>query len=103
MAIIKITTTNFEKEVINSEKPVLLDFWASWCGPCMMLGPIVEELAEERQDIVIGKVDVDEEEKLRDKYRIMSIPTLLFLKDGEVVNSLLGVHSKQEIINMIKN
>ena len=86
MASIKINNNNFQSEVINSDKPVILDFWASWCGPCRMVGPILEEISEERPDIKVGKINVDEESELAAKFRIMSIPTMVVIKDGKVVN-----------------
>ena len=79
-----ITKDNFEVEVIKSEKPVLVDFWATWCGPCKMVGPIIDEIAEERQDIIVGKINIDEEIELAQKYGVMSIPTIIVFKDGEL-------------------
>ena len=102
MSILTITKDNFDSEVINSDKPVLLDFWASWCGPCKMVSPIVDEIADEVSDIKVGKVNVDEEGELAQKYRIMSIPTLLVIKDGKVHNSAIGVQPKQSILNLLK-
>jgi thioredoxin 1 len=102
MSVLTITKENFESEVTNSEKPVLLDFWASWCGPCRMLSPIVEEVAQESVDAKIGKVNVDEQPELASKYNIMSIPTLLVLKNGEVINSAIGVQPKSAILSLIK-
>lgn len=101
MSVLTITSKNFEKEVLQSEKTVLLDFWAGWCGPCRMLSPIVDELAEEMEDIVVGKVNVDEEPTLAGKYQIMSIPTLIIFKNGEKTNQSVGVVSKEEIKNML--
>ncbi len=101
MPAIKITEQNFESEVLHSEKPVLLDFWASWCGPCRMLGPVIEEIADERTDIKVGKVNVDEEEALAMQFGVMSIPTLVLIKDGKAVNQAVGVRPKEEILKMI--
>ncbi len=102
MSILTITKDNFDSEVINSDKPVLLDFWASWCGPCKMVSPIVDEIANEVSDIKVGKVNVDEEGELAQNFKIMSIPTLLVIKDGKVHNSTIGVQSKQNILNLLK-
>jgi thioredoxin 1 len=98
MAVIKVTQDNFQAEVLESQVPVIVDFWAEWCGPCRMLGPIVEEAAEELGDQVkVGKVNIDEELDLTQKFRIMSVPTLLVFKNGEVANQSIGVISKEEI------
>ena len=86
MSVINITRNNFQNEIINSDKPVLLDFWAPWCGPCRMVGPILEEIAGERSDIKIGKINVDEQPELASQFRVMSIPTLIVIKDGKIVN-----------------
>lgn len=100
MALV-ITKDNFQEEVIDSKKPVLVDFWASWCGPCKMLSPIIEQVAEEATEFVVGKVNVDEEPDLAMKYRIMTIPTLVVIKDGKVVNQVSGVQTKQQILDMM--
>ena len=101
---VKITTQNFEEEVLKSEKPVLVDFWAIWCGPCKMIAPIIEEVAEEYSNkIKVGKINVDEEMELAIKYGITSIPTLLLFKGGEVVKKTLGYMSKEEVEKFIFN
>ena len=101
MAVVTITTENFAQEVLHSDKPVLLDFWASWCGPCRMLSPIVDEVAEERTDVKVGKVNVDEQPELAQAFGIASIPTLLVIRDGRTVHSAVGVRSKEEILQML--
>ncbi len=102
MTPIVFTKDNFENEVINSDKPVLIDFWASWCGPCKMMSPIFEEVAEEVEDVKFGKVNVDEESEIAEKYSVMSIPTLVLIKGGKEVLRSVGVKPKREILNMIK-
>ena len=101
MSVIHVTTEEYEQVVLQSEKPVLVDFWASWCGPCKMLSPIIDALAEETEDVKFVKVNVDEQQALAEKYRIMTIPTLLLIKDGEVVNTSVGVKSKAEVKSLI--
>jgi thioredoxin 1 len=101
MAVIHMTVDKFENEVLKADKPVLVDFWASWCGPCKMLSPLVDEISEEVDNVKICKVNVDEEAKLAEKYKIMTIPTLLLFKDGEVVNKSIGLKSKAEIIDLL--
>ena len=100
--VITVTSENFESEVLNSEKPVLVDFWASWCGPCRMLSPIVDEIAEEVQTIKIGKVNVDEQQDLVGKFGVMSIPTLILFKNGQPVNKSVGAKSKAALLDFIK-
>lgn len=101
MAVIEITAQNFEQEVLKSDKPVLLDFWAAWCGPCQMLSPLVDEVAEEQTDIKVGKVNVDEQQDLAAKYQVMSIPMLVVMKNGEMADKSVGLISKQEILNLL--
>lgn len=101
MSVIEITTDNFNSEVINSDKPVLLDFWAAWCGPCRMVSPIVDEIAEENPQIKVGKVNVDEQSELAERYNVMSIPTLLLIKNGEVAVSSTGYKPKEDLEQLI--
>ena len=101
MSAIHIHQNNFQSEVMNSDKPVLLDFWAPWCGPCRMVVPIVEEIARERSDIKVGKVNVDEEQELAAQFGIMSIPTLVVMKEGKIVNQAMGARPKSAILAMI--
>lgn len=103
MSVINITNENFEAEVMNSEKPVLLDFWASWCGPCKMIAPIVHEIADERADIKVGKVNVDEEMKLAMKFGISSIPTLIVIKNGKATAQSVGFISKGQILALLED
>jgi len=101
MSVITITKDNFQSEVISSDKPVLLDFWASWCGPCRMLSPTVDALAEELTDVKVGKINVDEQPELAMQFKVMSIPTLVVMKDGKIVSQSLGVRPKAEILSML--
>ncbi len=103
MSAINITNENFENEVMNSDKPVILDFWAGWCGPCQMLTPIIDEIAEETKGSVkVGKINVDEESDLARRFQVMSIPTIVSIKDGEMIDKIIGVQSKETILNMVK-
>ena len=97
---LQITDANFE-ELVNSGKPMVLDFWAEWCGPCRMLSPVVDEIAEERTDIKVGKVNVDEQQELAATFNVMSIPTLIVLDKGQVVNQSVGVRPKKQILTML--
>ena len=101
MSAININKNNFHEEVINSDRPVLLDFWAPWCGPCRMVVPIVEEIAREREDIKVVKINVDEEQELARQYRVMSIPTLMVMRGGEVVKKASGARPKAQILDML--
>lgn len=101
MSAININKNNFQNEVMNSDKTVLLDFWASWCGPCRMVAPIVEEIASERPDIKVGKVNVDEQPELAGQFGVMSIPTLVVMKNGKIVKQATGARPKSEILGML--
>ena len=101
MAAININKNNFQSEVLHSDRPVLLDFWAPWCGPCRMVVPIVEEIANERPDIKVGKVNVDEQSELAAQFGIMSIPTLIVIKDGKITNQSMGAKSKEAILELL--
>ena len=102
MSTIHITKENYQQEVLNSERPVLLDFWAEWCGPCRMVLPIVEEIAQEHPEIKVGKVNVDEQPELSQDFKVMSIPSLFVLKDGKITAQSVGAKSKQQILDLLK-
>ena len=101
MSVVHITKANFEELVIHNPKPVLLDFWATWCGPCRMVAPIVEEIAGDRKDILVGKINVDEEMELAVQFGIISIPTLVVMKNGELANKAVGYMPKAEILKLL--
>lgn len=101
MAVITITKENFRSEVVQSDKLVLLDFWATWCGPCRMVSPIVDQIADERSDIKVGKINVDEQPELAQQFRIISIPTLVVMKDGQIANKAVGAMPKEEILALL--
>ena len=101
MYAVNINETNFSDEVIRSDRPVLLDFWAPWCGPCRMVGPILDEIAQERTDIKVGKVNVDEQPELAGQFGVMSIPTMVVMKGGKVVNQALGARPKSQILALL--
>lgn len=101
MSVINITKENFGLEVLNSDKPVLLDFFAGWCGPCRMISPIVEEISEERPDIKVGKINVDEQPELAAQFKVVSIPMLVVIKDGRIVNQAVGARPKAQILGML--
>lgn len=102
MSVLEVMSDSFEEEVLNSEKPVLVDFYADWCGPCKMLAPIVDAVAEENSDVKVCRINIDENEELAVKYGIMSIPTLVVIKNGEEVRRTVGVVGKEEILEMLK-
>ena len=101
MSVININKNNFQEVVMHSDKPVLLDFWASWCGPCRMVSPIVDEIAAERSDIKVGKINVDEQPELAAQFGVMSIPTLVVMKNGKVINQAVGARPKAQILAML--
>lgn len=101
MSVLTITKDSFQKEVLESDKPVLVDFWASWCGPCRMVSPVVDEIAAETPSVKVGKVNVDEQQELAAAFNVMSIPTLVVIKNGKVVDQAVGVRSKKQILAML--
>lgn len=102
MAVLHVTKENFEQEVLKSDKPVLLDFWASWCGPCRMLSPILDELAVENPDVKVVKINTDEQMELATQFNVMSIPAIFVVKDGQVVNQTVGVQPKENLLALVK-
>ncbi len=103
MAALKLTTENFRSEVLEYSGTAMVDFWASWCGPCQMVGPIIEEIAEERKDVKVCKVNVDEQPDIAGKYSVMSIPTIIVFKNGEVSNVSVGAKPKAELLGLLEN
>lgn len=103
MATIAITKDNFEETVVKSETPVLVDFWAEWCGPCRMVGPVLEEISDEKDNIVIGKLNVDEEQALAQEFGVMSIPTMILFKEGKAVSQIIGAQPKEALEEFIDN
>ena len=102
MSAMTITKNNFQEEVLQSSVPVLLDFWASWCGPCRMVAPVLEEIASQRPDIKVGKINVDEQPELAQAFQVMSIPTLVVMKNGQVVKRTMGAQPKQQILSLLQ-
>ena len=102
MAVINLSNKEYEKDLEKSYKVVILDFWASWCGPCRMMSPIIDEIANENKELKVCKVNVDEEQELAKKFNIMSIPTIVVMKDGKVINQVVGVVDKSEVLKMTK-
>ena len=102
MSVLTVNTNNFESEILHSEKPVLLDFWAPWCGPCRMVSPVVDQIAEENPQFTVGKINVNEEPELAQAFGVMSIPTLVAMKDGKIVNQAVGVRPKGQILDLLK-
>lgn len=103
MAVITVTKENFEQEILHSDKPVLLDFWAAWCGPCRMVSPLVDAIAEENPDIRVGKVNIDEQEELAAAFQVSSIPSLFVIKEGKITNQAVGALPKEQILALLNN
>lgn len=101
MSVMHIHKENFQEEVMNADRPVLLDFWASWCGPCQMLGPVIEQIADEQDEVKICKVNVDEQPELASQFGVMSIPTLVVMKEGKITNKSVGAKPKEQILAML--
>ncbi|EHO85959.1 thioredoxin [Eubacterium infirmum F0142] len=102
MSVLTITNENFEQEVLKSDKPVIVDFWAAWCGPCKMLSPVVDQLAEELEGVKVGKINIDEQMELAEKYNVSSIPCVVAFKNGEEVNRSVGLVPKQKLVDLLK-
>lgn len=102
MSVLHITKENFNAEVVNSDRPVLLDFWATWCGPCRMVGPLVEEIAAEHPEIKVGKINVDEQPELAAQFQIMSIPTLMVVKNGQITQRVVGARPKAQLLALVQ-
>ena len=101
MSVIHLDRNNFQREVLNSDRPVLLDFWAPWCAPCRMVGPILDEIAEERSDVKVAKINIDEQPELASQFGVMSIPTLMVMKEGRIVQQAMGARPKAQILSML--